>query len=257
MQAAILAGGLGTRLRPLTSRVPKGMVEVDGRPFLEYEIDLLKRNGIGDIVLCLGHLGEQIERHFGGGERFGAKIRYSYDGSELLGPVGGLKMAEGLLKDEFFVTYGDAYLRMDYAGLMATLDGSGKLGVMAVFKDDGSLGKRDVAVENGFVIAYDKTGSRAGMDRINFGVTALKKEALRRVELGRYRDEESFYGELILQRQLMAFETHERFYEIGSERSLTEFRTFVSRPARTEAGQMKTIVSGLRGWNGNLLDREN
>jgi N-acetyl-alpha-D-muramate 1-phosphate uridylyltransferase len=228
VQAAILAGGLGTRLRPLTEKVPKAMVSVNGRPFLEYELELLKRNKVTDIVLCLGYLGEQVEEHFGDGRRFGVKIRYSHDGKELLGPIGGLKTAEHLLGDEFFVTYGDAYLRMNYEEMMAVLNQSKKLATMAVYKNEGRFGRSDIIAKNGFVVAYDKTRSLSGMLWVNFGVSALKKEALSEVEPGRYCDEETFYGALIKRKQLVSYQTYDRFYEIGSPQGLDEFARFIA-----------------------------
>ena len=246
MQAAILAGGLGTRLRPVTRKVPKAMVQVNGRPFLEYEVALLRSSRVDDLVLCLGYLGEQVEEHFGDGKRYGVRMRYSHDGRELLGPIGGLKMAESLLADEFFVTYGDAYLRTDYAGLMDALRRSDKLAVMAVYKHRGRLGKRDVVVKDGSVTAYDKKRALPGMEWTNFGVTAMKKAALGGVVAGRPCDEESFYGGLVRRRELLAFETYDRFYEIGTERSLAEFREFVTRPPSSERERMNDLVSSLR-----------
>ena len=249
MQAAILAGGLGTRLRPLTNKVPKAMIPVNGRPFLEFEVDLLRKNKVNDLVLCLGYLGEQVEEHFGDGAKFGVRIRYSHDGKELLGPIGGLKMAEPLLEDEFFVTYGDAYLRLNYAGMMAALRLSRKPAAMAVYRNEGRLGKSDVIAKDGLVTAYDKKKALPGMAWVNFGVTAMKKEALRSVEAGKSCDEEAFYGGLVKKRRLLAYETFERFYEIGSERGLAEFRAFVSRPVQNGPGRMRKLVKDLREWD--------
>ena len=248
MQAAILAGGLGTRLRPITNKMPKAMVPVNGRPFLEYEIDLLRRNEVVDIVLCLGYLGGVIEEHFGDGSRLGVRIRYSHDGDEPLGPIGGLKAAEDLLDSAFFVTYGDAYLRLDYRGLMSTLLRSGKLGAMAVYKNEGRYGKSDVAVQDGFVTAYDKKKTLPGMVWVNFGVTALRKSALAGLGAGRPCEEEPFYRDLLERRQLLAYQTSDRFYEIGSQRSLAEFVAFISKPARTEAQGAKDLVTDMRRW---------
>ena len=246
VQAAILAGGLGTRLRPITDKVPKAMVPVNGRPFLEFEVDLLRNNHVDDLVLCLGYLGEQVEEHFGDGKKFGVRMRYSHDGKELLGPIGGLKMAEGLLDDCFFVTYGDAYLRMDYAGLMAALGRSRKLAAMAVYRHGGRLGKRDVVVKSGYVAVYDKKKSLPEMEWTNFGVTAMRKTTLGSVEAGKPCDEESFYGDLVRRRELLAYETYERFYEIGTERSLAEFSDFISRPPPSERKRLDGMVSSLR-----------
>jgi N-acetyl-alpha-D-muramate 1-phosphate uridylyltransferase len=227
MQAAILAGGLGTRLRPLTERVPKAMVPINGRPFLEYEVELLKSQGVDDFVLCVGYLGEQIETHFGDGQRYGVKIRYSRDGKELLGPIGALKMAEGMLDGRFFVTYGDAYLRLDYRAMMDALERQGALGLMAVYRNDGKYGRSDVVIKGGRVAEYNKKEAKPGMVWINFGVTALKKAALEGVKKGKPCDEESFYGDLVRMNQLLAFEVKERFYEIGTPNGLKEFSHLV------------------------------
>ena len=228
MQAAILVGGLGTRLGGLTKNVPKPMIPVRGRPFLEHELALLRRSGIDDFVLCVGYLGESVEAHFGDGGRFGVRVRYSRDGPKPLGPAGALKRAEPLLDDRFFVTYGDAYLRADYRGLMCTLVDSGALGVMAVFENHDRHGRSDVEVDEGRVVRYDKRGTRGQMDWINFGVSALRRDALEVIPGGRSCGEEEFYGELIRRRELLAFPVKERFYEIGTPESLGEFERFLS-----------------------------
>jgi N-acetyl-alpha-D-muramate 1-phosphate uridylyltransferase len=227
LQAAILVGGLGTRLGPLTQGVPKPMVLVNGRPFLEYEIGLLKRSGISDLVLCVGHLGEKVEGHFGDGGEWGVRVRYSYDGPKLLGPAGALKQAEPLLEEFFFVTYGDAYLRADYRRMMSALVDSGRLGVMAVLENHNEYGRSDVAVSGGRIVRYDKKGG--GMDWVNFGISALRKRALALIPPAMECGEEEFYGELIKREELLAFPVAERFYEIGTPASLKEFEGFISR----------------------------
>jgi N-acetyl-alpha-D-muramate 1-phosphate uridylyltransferase len=227
MQAVILAGGLGTRLRPLTHDIPKAMVVVNGRPFLEYEVELLRESGIDDIVICVGYLADSIQDHFGDGGRFGVGIRYSHDGPDLLGPAGALKRAESMLGGEFFVTYGDAYLMAPYSKIMETLTTSDSLGVMAVYKNDNRYGRSDLEVENGHVTRYDKSG-RTDMRWINFGVSALRKEALSSIRTGEKCSEEEFYGGLISRNELLAFPVKERFYEIGRPESLKEFAVFIS-----------------------------
>lgn len=227
MQAAILVGGLGTRLGALTKGTPKPMVMVAGMPFLEHEIALLKRSGIEDFVLCVGYLGEKVEAHFGDGSRWGVRVRYSYDGPKLLGPAGALKRAEPLLGELFFVTYGDAYLRMDYRGMMKALVDSGKMGVMAVYENHGKYGRSDVVVSGGRVVRYDKGGG-GGMEWVNFGVSALTRRALALIPAGKEVGEEAFYGELIRREELLAFPVRDRFYEIGTPESLGEFERFIS-----------------------------
>ena len=228
MQAVILAGGLGTRLRPRTETVPKAMIPVRGRPFLEYELELLRAAGINDVVVCVGHLGKAVQDHFGEGKEFGIRMRYSWDGPKLLGPAGALKQAEAMLNDSFFVTYGDAYLRAPYAKVMDALESSEKLGVMTVYRNDNKYGRSDLEVKDGFVVRYDKSRPTSETKWINFGVSALRREALNLVKKGVLCGEEEFYGKLISRRELLAFPVDQRFYEIGTPDSLAEFERLMA-----------------------------
>jgi N-acetyl-alpha-D-muramate 1-phosphate uridylyltransferase len=228
LQAVILTGGLGTRLRPITRRVPKAMIEVCGRPFLEYELDLLRKGGVNDIVLCIGYLGEVIQDHFGDGSGFGLKMRYSWDGPRPLGPAGALKRAEPLLGDQFFVTYGDAYLRAPYRAMMDSFQASGKLAMMAAYRNENRHGRSDIEVRGRYVIHYDKKGERR-LSWINFGVTALQKRALSLIPKGVEYGEQEFYGELIARKELLSFAVRRRFYEIGNPVSLAEFAQFAAK----------------------------
>lgn len=233
MQAVILAGGLGTRLRPLTNNLPKPMIPVNGKPFLEYEVELLKRSGITNLVLCVGYLSNVIETHFGDGLKFGVKISYSYDGDKPLAPAGALKKAENQLEDVFFVTYGDAYLRLDYNDVMHLFLKSGKLGAMVVYENHNKYGRSDLVVGNGLVLMYNKRKEESNqsdeMVWINYGVSILRKEVLRDIPLGVDYGEEEFYGGLIKRRELLAYPARERFYEIGTKESLAEFADFLKQ----------------------------
>ena len=224
LQAVILAGGLGTRLRPLTLKVPKAMVDINGKPFLEIKLREMVSRGIRDYVFCVGYLGNVIEDYFGDGGRFGARIRYSYDGEELLGPIGALKKAEGMLNDEFLVTYADNYVPMNYFGLMERLKRSDVLGIMAVLHNFNRWGSSDVDVRDGYVVTYSKH-SEKGLEWINYGVFALRKEAL---GLARSGDEEEFFNELTSRRKLLAFEVSKRFYDVGLPGSLEEFKRLIA-----------------------------
>jgi len=228
MQIAIIAGGRGTRLAPITDVIPKPMVLVHGKPFLEHEIMLLKENGVLDFVLCVGYLSKVIMDHFGDGKRFGVRIRYSDDGKKPLGVIGSLKNAEPLLEDYFFMTYGDAYLRADYSHAMKEFQHSEKLGMMFVYENKNKFGRSDVEVRDGLVASYDKKNQTPDMTFINYGLIALRREALTRVPVGSEFGEQEFFGQLIRENELVAHVTKERFYEIGSKESLEEFRKFIS-----------------------------
>ena len=138
ISVVILAGGLATRLRPITEKIPKSLVPVAGKPFLAHQLKLLHARGIRRAVLCIGYLGEMIQRDFGG-EAFGVKLDYSFDGPKLLGTGGAIKRALPLLGEEFFVLYGDSYLPIDYAPIAEFFQRSGKLGLMTVYRNEESM----------------------------------------------------------------------------------------------------------------------
>ena len=227
MQAVILAGGLGTRLRPLTNEVPKAMVKANGKPFLEYELRLLKSKGITDFVISVSYRANVVIDYFKDGSQLGINIQYSYDGDKQLGAAGAIKRAEPHLGEIFFVTYGDAYLRADYIDAMNRFNKSAELGMMMVYENHNEHGKSDLVVENGFVTAYDKKSALEKMNWINYGVSLLRREALGTIPADTEFGEEQFYGELIKRKQLLAYEVKDRFYEIGTPSSLKEFEEFV------------------------------
>ncbi len=227
MQCVILAGGLGTRLRPLTERLPKCLVPVNGRPFLEYQLELLGRRGVREIVLCVGYLGEAVLEHLGKGHRLGVDITYSWETERLLGTAGALKNAEPLLAPEFFVTYGDSYLLLDYREIMASFRASGPLGMMVVYRNQDGLEPSDVMVRDGRVAAYDTTARLPGMVYINEGLSVLRRRALRLIPPDAPVSQEEFYRGLIARGELAAYETQQRFYEIGSLPGIEEFQRLV------------------------------
>ena len=226
-QAVILAGGLGTRLLPITRTVPKAMIPIRGRPFLEYQLALLKSRGVTDIILCIGHLGDVLASHFGDGSRLGLSIRYGREGDRLLGTAGALKNVERLLNEIFFVTYGDGYLAMDYQGAMTYFRRHRRLGLMAVYKNRDRYDRSNIVVDGRFVAGYNKRLRVPGMAYIDFGVSIFRREALRQIPPGVAFSLESLYTSLIGQRQLLAYEVRRRFYEVGSPRGLCEFDALV------------------------------
>jgi len=219
---------LGTRLRPLTEEIPKSLILVNGRPFLAYQLELFKRSGIRDVVLCVGHLGDQIRKYLGDGNGLGVDIRYSDEGDKLLGTAGAIRKAERFLAGEFFLTYGDSYLLLDYQAVMDRFRQRDKLGLMVVYRNRNHLDRSNVIVDGGLIKVYDKEGRTPGMEYINYGVSVLRKEAIGLIAPDGPCTQEEFYQLLIGQQQLLAFETRQRFYEVGSPHGLDEFRRLVA-----------------------------
>ncbi|MEM3795593.1 MAG: sugar phosphate nucleotidyltransferase [Thermoprotei archaeon] len=233
MQAVIIAGGLGTRLRPLTNTTPKAMVPIKGKPFLEYKIEALRKQGVDKFTICVGYLGHKITEYFGDGSKLGVKITYSSDGDRLLGPIGALKKAEHTLDEAFLYTYGDNYLDVDCGKLMRRLLESSKLAVMAVYHNRNTYGKSDVEVdfniEGGLVVRFDKSTQNRGLEWINYGILAIRKDAIRPLKPNVFIDEKEFYDTLIERHEMLAYEVKNRFYDIGTPTSLQEFEDYVNR----------------------------
>jgi len=229
LQVAILAGGQATRLKPLTDKVPKSLIEIDGKPFLEHQLDLLKKNRVSDIVLCIGYLGEQIQKYVGDGRKFGVNIKYSYEDEQLLGTAGALKKAHRLLEDQFFVMYGDSYLFLDFANVMSYFNRFGKMGLMAVYRNYGRYDRSNVAVEGNLVTQYSKKDMLEGMVYIDYGVSILRKKALELVPQNQVYSLEEFLAQLVNEKELLAYEVNNRFYQIGSPEGLEEFKRYISQ----------------------------
>jgi NDP-sugar pyrophosphorylase family protein len=227
MQMLILAGGLGSRLRPLTDRLPKCMVPAGGKPFLEHQLQLLASRGVRDIVLCLGYLGERVLERFGNGHHLGVSLTYAWEQDGPLGTAGAIRNAQALLAPEFVVTYGDSYLLLDYRAIMKRFRQSDALAMMVVYRNEDRLERSNVVVRDGRVAAYDKTTRLPGMVYVNEGLSVLRRRALRLIPPGITFSQEQFFELLIRRRQLLAYETEQRFYEIGSRQGLEEFRRLV------------------------------
>lgn len=224
MQVVILAGGLGERITPLIGSTPKSLAPVNGRVFLDYQLDLLQRSGFTEVVLCTGHLGEQIRAHLDSRRDCGLKIRFSDDGEQPLGTAGAIRNADHLLADEFFLTYGDSYLPIDYRAVGDAFRSSTKLALMVVYRNRDRLDRSNVVVDGSIVKVYDKERRHPGMDCIDYGISVLRKEALSLIPKNTPFSQEDFYQRLISERQLASYETPVRFYEIGSPGGLEEFR---------------------------------
>ena len=226
---AILAGGLSTRLRPITEKIPKSLIRIAGRPFVAYQLDLLRRNGIKDVVFCIGHLGDKLEAFLGDGRRFGVSIRYSYDGPALLGTGGALRKALSLLGETFLVLYGDSYLECDYIAVEKAFLKARTLGLMTVMRNEGRWNRSNVVYHDGRIIQYDKQNQIPNMRYIDYGLGALRASAIDSHPPNVAFDLDMVYKSLIAQGQLAAFEMTQRFYEIGSPRGIQDLEKHLRR----------------------------
>lgn len=219
---AVLAGGLATRLRPITEKIPKSLIPVAGKPFLAHQLELLRARGICRAVLCVGYLGEMIQREFGDGSAFGLRLDYTFDGPKLLGTGGALRRALPLLGKEFFVLYGDSYLPVEYRPIAEFFRRSGKLGCMTVYRNEGRYDTSNVVFRDGSVVVYDKKNRLPEMRHIDYGLSLFQATVFNAYPADKPFDLAEVMGKLVREKQLAGYEVHERFYEIGSPAGLTE-----------------------------------
>jgi N-acetyl-alpha-D-muramate 1-phosphate uridylyltransferase len=226
---AILAGGYATRLGPLTREIPKCLIEINGRPFVDWQLDLLINNGYSDFVFCLSYKSKLIQEHLGDGSHRGVRIRYSLDGETQLGTGGAIQKALSMLGPTFGVLYGDSYLPMNYDQAEQLFLGAQSHALMTVYKNQNQFDKSNVEFVDGKLLNYEKGTNNTSMHHIDYGITFFKEEAFQA-----WADQSSFdlskvCNQLAKDKQLEGFEVFERFYEIGSLLGIEEFSQYLRK----------------------------
>ena len=232
LPVAILAGGLATRLGPATHTIPKSLVDVAGRPFVEHQLELLRAHGLTDILFLLGHRGDAIRDHLGDGTRWGVRLRCLFDGPRALGTGGAIRAALPHLGDSFFVLYGDSYLECDYQAVERAFAASGKAGLMTVHQNLDRWDKSNVEFDDGRIFAYDKELQTPRMRYIDYGLGVLSRAACGGFGVnGEPFDLATLYQDLLARQELAGFAVPTRFFEIGSPAGLAETRARLARKA--------------------------
>jgi NDP-sugar pyrophosphorylase family protein len=229
LPVAILAGGLATRLRPVTDTIPKALVDINGEPFLAHQLRLLSRSGLDRVVLCTGYRGEQVREFAGNGRTFGLQVEYSSDGPQLLGTAGAIRRALPVLGASFFVLYGDSYLPCDYAAVQGSFLASGHAGLMTLHANEGRWDSSNVEFTEGRILAYDKTNRTPAMRYIDYGLGVFRRSVFDTVPEDRPTDLAAVYQNLLRCGELAAHEVPTRFYEIGSPEGIRELAELLSR----------------------------
>ena len=225
---AILAGGLATRLRPLTEKVPKVLLPIAGKPFLAHQLALLKSQGIRKVVLCVGYLGDVVRNEFGNGGAFGLHLDYCFDGPKLLGTGGAIRHALPKLGDKFFVLYGDSYLTEPFAPIAEFFEKSGKRGLMTVYRNEGLYDSSNVVFRDGQILVYDKKARLAEMRHIDYGLSVFRASAFTEWPADHAFDLAQVTMKLLAAGDLAGFEVPDRFYEIGSPSGLAELEKLLT-----------------------------
>jgi NDP-sugar pyrophosphorylase family protein len=211
---------------PLTNDRPKSMVEVLGKPFLQHQIELLRGQGLTRFVLCVGHQADQIVSHFGDGTSLGVRIQYSHDGASPLGTGGALIKSVPLLDSWFLVLDGDSYLPIDFHAPIIHFRKQPPPALMTVYQNDNRYGRSNVAIEDGWVTAYNRT--QGDFVFIHAGLTIFERKALEMLASDRFMLMDEIYQRLVASRKLACFILQHRFYEIGSHAGLTELKDYLT-----------------------------
>jgi NDP-sugar pyrophosphorylase family protein len=228
-QCVILAGGLGTRMRPLTDACPKTLLPVHGRPFAHHQLRWLAAQGINEVVYCIGHQGDLIRRYWEQEPRPVSKIRYVDEGPQLRGTAGALRLAreQGALHEQFFVIYGDSFLPVEFRPIWHAFQAGGQPALMTVLRNEGRWDRSNVIYEPGRVALYDKTAG-PGMQYIDYGLSCFRREVFDHLKTS---DLAALFHELSRQGKLAGFQVYERFYEIGSPAGLRDFEQYLEASA--------------------------
>ena len=226
LPVVILAGGLATRLRPITEKIPKSLVDVAGEPFICRQLKYLQAQGIEKVTLCVGYLGEMIEAIVGSGSQFGVEVTYSPDGPILLGTGGAIKQALPLLSEHFFVLYGDSFLPIDFSKVESAFKASGRLALMTILKNADRWDKSNVTYLNNELVEYNKESPSLDMNYIDYGLGVLSASLFHSYEEGMSFDLSEIYNSLSIKSELKGYPVTQRFYEIGSHAGLKEAEDF-------------------------------
>jgi NDP-sugar pyrophosphorylase family protein len=235
MQSVILAGGLGTRLYPITHEIPKAPVPIRGKPFASYQLAWLARQGVQDVVYCIGHKGAQIVDVVGDGSAWGLRVRYVSEGDNLKGTAGALRLALDTthLNDAFFVLYGDSFLPIAYPPVIARYAEVGKPALMTVLRNDNRWDRSNVVYTPPIVSLHDKKcddSTRLKMTHIDYGLQVLSRKLLAdRIPADTVVDLADVLHRLSCEGELAGYEVTQRFYEVGSPAGIEDFSRYVDQ----------------------------
>lgn len=225
----ILAGGLATRLHPITEKIPKALVEIGGKPFVYHQLRLLYSHGIKRVIISAWYRGEMIRDYVGNGSQFGMEVEYVSDGDSPLGTGGAIRKALPILTSPFFVLYGDSYLPCDYAAIQAHFMANKLPALMTVFRNIGKWDTSNVEMADGKIVQYDKKNISPRMEFIDYGLGLFIPAVFEGLQDRQSLDLAEIYRRQVEKKQLLAYDVPERFYEIGSFQGLRELDNLLGK----------------------------
>jgi len=223
----ILAGGLATRIRPITEQIPKALVEVGGEPFIAHQLRLISARGIKNVIVSAWYLGEMIQEYLGNGSEFGLQVQYVFDGKKALGTAGAIRKVLNLLESPFFVLNGDTYFPCDYAAIQAFYDAHSQAGLMTVNYNQMDWHESNVELRDGIIIRHQKQNQDPLMRHVDAGLALFDPQVFMHIPDGQYADMMDVFQKLLAEDNLIGYEEKQRFYEMGSFNGLNELDTLL------------------------------
>ncbi len=228
LPVAILAGGLGTRLGKKALNKAKVLIDVAGKPFISRQLNYLSDQGIKDIVICIGHLGNQIKNYIGNGSKYNLNVSYSDDSDRLLGTGGSIKKACQILGEHFFILYGDSFLPVNFSLIEKAYFQEKKPALMTVLKNKGRWDKSNAYFKDKCV-KYNKKKPQKNMDYIDYGLNIVRNSIFSDFPSNEVFDLADVFENLSNKSLLAGFEIYDRFYEIGSINGLNDTIEFFKK----------------------------
>jgi NDP-sugar pyrophosphorylase family protein len=227
LPVVILAGGLATRLRPLTDDTPKAMVDINGEPFIHWQIQKLAQEGFKEIIISIGHLGHQISDYLGDGGRYNVGVKFIHDGNSQLGTGGALTKVTESLNGKFLVTYGDSYLPVSFSSIASKFEKSNFPSIMTITSSVHAREKSNIFFSGGRILEYSKNSGDSRFNFLDYGLLGFSSSLFRVVPNARNWDLEELIKSLISISQMEAIQVDERYFEIGSFEGINELTKYL------------------------------
>ena len=227
----ILAGGKGKRIKKFTKKEPKPLLKILGKPFIEYQINFLKKQDFKKIIISIGHYGDQIINYFNKNRIKKVNITFSQDGKELLGTGGAIKKIFKKYKGSFIILYGDSFLPIDFSKIIEAFEASNKDVLLTVYKNNNKYDKSNVKILNK-KIYYNKNYKDKDMNYIDYGVSVINSAVIKKYHFGKIFDLSDLFNKLCIDDKMDYKIIKKRFYEIGSYKGINEFKSFIKKNAK-------------------------
>ena len=220
----VLAGGLATRLRPYSNNLPKSLIKIGDKPFIDIQLEKLFEEGVKNVVLCIGKFGKKIKSHVGDGSKYGLNIKFSDEGENLLGTGGAIVNALDKIQENFFVLYGDSLLQISFFEVEKFFLSQRKPALMTIFKNNDDFDKSNVEYLDGEILLYSKSNINKKMNYIDYGLSIFNKSVFKNYVKGEKFDISDLMESLSIKGELSSYKTNKRFYEIGSIKGYKELK---------------------------------